>query len=118
MKDMRCEEVREMLPAYLDEPGGSLAIRRHLTGCDGCRDELARYESLKVRLPELQHHTFEAPASLLPALRSIPSDPNPIEAAKTHVWRNRNAYLGGAAVLAASAAGAAVWRSRRRLATA
>jgi predicted anti-sigma-YlaC factor YlaD len=117
MKVIRCEEVREMLPAYLDEPGGSLAIRRHLAGCEGCRAELARYESLKVQLPELQTHTFEAPADLLPALKAIPASPNPIEAVKTHVWRNRNAYVGGAAVLAASAA-AALWRSRRRLVTA
>ena len=118
MKEMRCAEVREMLPAYLDEPGGSLAVRRHLAGCDGCHKELARYEALSVQLPQLQTHTFEPPASLLPALQGIPSELDSIEALKTHVWRNRNAYLGGAAVLAASAAGAVLWRSRRRFATA
>ena len=118
MRATRCAEVREMLPAYVDEPEGSLAVRRHLAGCDDCRKELARYETLAVQLPKLAFHTFEPPADLLPALKAISSNPNSIEAVRTHVWRNRNAYLSGAAVLVASAAGAAVWRSRQRLASA
>ena len=118
MMDKRCAEVREMLPAYADDPGGNLLVRRHLAECDACRNELAAYESLRARLPQVMAHTHEPPAELLPALKKIPSDVNSVDVLKTHLWRNRSAYLSGAAVLAAGAAGAAVWRSRRRLATA
>jgi anti-sigma factor RsiW len=115
---MNCGEVREMLPAYLDEPGASLVMRRHLTGCDMCRAELARYESLSAQLPSLVLHTAEPPDGLLESLRSIPQDANALEGVRTHVARNRNAYLSGAAVLVAGAAAGALWRSRRRLVTA
>ncbi|MEA2447283.1 MAG: putative zinc-finger [Actinomycetota bacterium] len=112
-----CGEVREMLPAYLDEPGASLAVRRHLARCDECRAELARYESLAAQLPALVLQTAEPPAYLLDKLVSIPTGSNSIEAVRTHVARNRNAYV-GAAVLVAGAAAGAVWRTRRRLVTA
>jgi anti-sigma factor RsiW len=114
---MTCGEVREMLPAYLDEPGASLSIRRHLAGCDACRSELARYEALSAQMPALIGHTAEPPAHLLGALVSIPSGSNSVETVKTHLTRNRNAYLSGAAVVVAGAAAGAIWRSRRRLVT-
>ncbi|HYI45479.1 MAG TPA: zf-HC2 domain-containing protein [Actinomycetota bacterium] len=118
MKEMTCGEVQEMLPAYLDEPGASLSIRRHLAGCDGCRSELARYETLSAQMPALAGHTAEPPAHLLSALVSIPTESSSLDGVKTHLTRNRNAYLRGAAVLVAGAAAGAVWRSRRRLVTA
>jgi anti-sigma factor RsiW len=118
MSDKRCAEIREMLPAYSDDPGGDLFVRRHLAGCAACRKELASYEGLRADLAGLAFTSFEPPAELLPILKEIPSNPSSIDSLKTHVRRNRSAYLRGAAVLVAGAAGAAVWRSRRRLATA
>ena len=118
MSEMTCGEVREMLHAYLDEPGASLSVRRHLAGCEGCRSELARYESLSARLPALIGYTVEPPARLLPALVAIPAETNSMDNVKIHLTRNRNAYLSGAAVLVAGAAAGALWRSRRRLVTA
>ena len=116
MTDMRCEEVREMLPAYTEDEL-SFPVRRHLASCADCRTELARYEEIASGLSALATVQLDPPANLLPALRSIPDEIGRVDELVGHFLRNRAAYLGGAAVLA-GAAGAALWRSRRRLATA
>ena len=115
---MRCAEAREMLPAYLQDGEGSLAVRRHLSGCPDCRAELRRYEALAGGLSRLRSVTADAPPSLKPALVSIPVSDNRVEAVRTHVARNRRTYAGAAAVAIAGAAGALAWWSRRRLAPA
>ena len=115
---MRCAVAREMLPAYLQDGEGSLAVRRHLSGCPDCRAELRRYEALAGGLSRLRSVTAEAPPSLKPALVSIPVSDNRVEAVRTHVARNRRTYAGAAAVAIAGAAGAFAWWSRRRLAPA
>jgi hypothetical protein len=107
-----------MLPAYADEPSADLSLKRHLAGCEGCSDELARYQAMTQGLGALMDRVVEPPADLLPALLEIPDADNAVAAVKTHVARNRRAYLGGAAVVVVGAAGAALWRSRRRLAPA
>jgi anti-sigma factor RsiW len=117
---MKCAEIQEMLPAYT-RGETSLAIRRHLSRCPECKAELARYESLVQGLDSLQAVTVEAPPQLVDALMAIPAQAGSLDAVRTHVLRNRNAYIGGAAaaVAVAGAVGAALWRSRRqRLATA
>jgi anti-sigma factor RsiW len=118
MRELACAEVHEMLPAYADEPGRDLSVRRHLASCESCRTEVARYEEMRRGLTGLAMTSVEPPVDLLPALLAIPDADNAVELVKTHVTRNRKAYVGGAAVLVAGAAGAALWRSRRKLVTA
>jgi predicted anti-sigma-YlaC factor YlaD len=115
---MRCAEVREVLPVSIDGGEVSLAVRRHLAGCAGCRAELASYESLRSSLASLQAVTAEPPPGLERSILAIPSLPNRLETARAHVARNRRVYVGGLAVALAGAAGAAVWRARAREATA
>ena len=118
MRELSCAEVQEMLPAYVDEPHADLSLQRHVAGCEDCKGEAARYQEMSRSLHALVDHVAEPPIDLLPALLSIPDADNAVVAVKTHVARNRRAYLGGAAVVVAGAAGAALWRSRRKLATA
>ena len=62
--------------------------------------------------------TAPAPPGLLAALKAIPATGSRLQVARTHVTRHRNAYIGGLALAAAGAAGAALWRSRVRTAAA
>jgi anti-sigma factor RsiW len=113
-----CSEVREELPAYVKDRGGSLSVRRHLSRCPECRTELARYDSMVELLGGLEMRTAEPPPGLARSLAAIPSQGGRVQSLRTHVARNRRAYLGGAAVVLAGAAGAAVLQRRRRLAPA
>ncbi|HEY7875487.1 MAG TPA: hypothetical protein VIG64_10240 [Actinomycetota bacterium] len=113
-----CEEIREELPAYVKDRGGSLSVRRHLSRCPGCREELTRYDSLVELLGGLEMRAVEPPPGLAAALVDIPSHASRVAEVRTHLARNRARYLGGAAVLVAGAAGAAVLQRRRRIATA
>ena len=115
---MKCAEVREMLPAYVDEPHASLPLRRHLGTCGDCKTELHRYEELSTGLRELAIMTVEPPLNLRRRLSAIPSDLGRVDALRTHLATNRRAYVSGAAVVLAGAMGALAWRSRRRVATA
>ena len=113
---MRCEEVREQLPAYVDGGRNDLAVRRHLATCRACEAELARYRSLLEGLESLQGKVVETPPDLVRSLAAIPATQSRLNEMKGHFQRNRTAYLGG---LALAAAGAAAWRARaRRLAVA
>jgi hypothetical protein len=114
---MRCEEVREALPAYARAGDASLSVRRHLSGCAECNAELRRYEALLDGLGALRSETSPVPVGLATAIKAIPSQETGLRAARTHVTRHRKAYLGGLA-LAAGAAGAALWHSRLRAAAA
>jgi anti-sigma factor RsiW len=116
---MRCEEVREMLPAAVRNRHMTLAVRRHLSQCPECQRELARYEELAASLDSLRNHTAVVPAHVTQAIVNIPESQGVVENIRSHVVRNRRAYLGGAAVALTGATTALLWRSRaRRLATA
>lgn len=116
--EMTCPEVGEMLPAYARDAEPLLGVRRHLSRCPRCSEEMARYEVLMSSLQMLESRIFEPPAALLESLARIPSDAGRIDVLRVHVVRNRRAYVGGAAALA-GAAGAALWQVRRhRLAAA
>lgn len=106
---MRCEEVREALPASTHD----LAVRRHLSRCPGCKAELAQFETLMDGLRTLQTHTAEAPPALLTSLYAIPSRSNRLQGARDHVVRHRKAYAGGLVAVAAGAAAATLVRNRR-----
>ena len=111
---MSCSEVRAMLPAYAED-NASLGVRRHLPGCPGCSEELARFRSLVAGLHELGGTRLEAPPELSLALSAIPFEGRPLQRIRTHVARNRPGYLksGLAALGATGAAGAALWYVRR-----
>lgn len=109
---MRCEEIRETLPAFADGHD-DLTVRRHLAGCVDCRTELERYDGLRSGLRALAHDPAAAPASLLSTLYEIPAQHDRLDVVRTHLSQHRKAYLGGAAALAAAGVSAFVWRSRR-----
>ena len=115
--EMTCVEVREMLPAYANGEEPSLGVRRHLSRCQGCSAEMARYRTLMTSLRSLEAHAPELPAGLVDRLIQIPSEAGRIDILRVHVARNRRVYAGGAAVALAGVAGAALWR-RHRLAAA
>ena len=117
---MRCEEIRELLPAYEREQQPSLAVRRHLASCADCRTELAFYKDLATGLHDLRRATFDVPPQLTRALVEIPARRDlvgnvrsHVANVRTHVTRNRAAYVGGA-VAVAGALGATLWRVRSR----
>ncbi len=110
--EMSCAAVKEMLPAYSRDGDGSLAIRRHLSRCSDCNAELTRYEELLGSLATMTSATIEPPAGLKASLVAIPTHTSRIDTVRSHLSSNRKAYLSGAAVLAAGAAGAALWRAR------
>ncbi len=116
---MRCEEVREILPAYGRDGDTGLPVRRHLSRCADCSAELARYNSLARSLEDLRTQAAEPPAELFHQLASIPYRTSRAQEVRTHVTRNRNRYATGVAVAVIGAAGAAFWKTRRgRVATA
>jgi anti-sigma factor RsiW len=117
MPEMRCEEVREALPAYARAGDASLGVRRHLSGCPGCTEELKRYETMLDALGALRSETIPVPVGLVQSLKAIPANETRLQNARTHVVRHRRAYFGGLAV-AAVGAGAILWRSRLRAAPA
>ena len=110
---MKCDEVREVLPAYSRDGDVGLPVRRHLSRCSDCTSELAEYETMFASLASLRSHAVEPPPELFHQLAAIPYRSNRIEQTRTHVVRNKNKYAAGVAVAAAGAVGAAVWRSRR-----
>ncbi|MGI8774562.1 MAG: anti-sigma factor family protein [Actinomycetota bacterium] len=113
---MRCNEAREMLPAYVKGEGETLSLRRHLTGCGPCSTELVRYQALTDGLRSLAAARAQVPAGLKPALLAIPTErAHRAASVKTHVTRNRTKYAGG---LAVAVVGAAIWASRGRRAAA
>lgn len=115
---MKCEEVREVLPAYTRDGDIGLQVRRHLARCEDCTSELSQYQSLFGSLQALRAHRFEPPAELVHQLSAIPYRRSGVEDVRGHLTRNRSRYAAGIAV-AAVGAGAAVWRTRRgRTATA
>ncbi|MDQ4142376.1 MAG: hypothetical protein M3198_01305 [Actinomycetota bacterium] len=117
---MKCAEIRELLPAYDREQQPGLAVRRHLASCTDCRAELAQLKELAAGLHEMRTSVVEVPPSLTASLMEIPQDQgvlatvrSHVSTARTHVARNRAAYVGGA-VAVAGALGATLWRARGR----
>ena len=117
---MKCAEIKESLPAFDREQQPGLAVRRHLAACSDCRAELARYKELAGGLHEMAASVVEVPPALTESLMAIPSERTVLSnvrerasTARTHVTRNRAAYLGGAVALA-GAVGATLWRVRTR----
>jgi hypothetical protein len=115
---MKCDEVREILPAYVREQDMPPPVRRHLSSCAGCRAEMERYSALAGGLEALRSVSFDPPEGLKPRLAAIAQDSGRLEAARrnaiaagAHIARNRRTYAGGLAV-GLGLAGAALWRAR------
>ena len=115
---MRCEEVQEVLPSFARDRNASLAVRRHISSCSNCGADLARYDELLAGLRSMRDEAAPVPPGLVAALTAIPTSGSRLQVARTHVTRHRKAYIGGFALAAAGAAGAALWRSRVRTAAA
>jgi anti-sigma factor RsiW len=113
-----CAEVREAIPAFVRDGDVSLAVRRHVSRCAACRDEVGRYERLLSGMRKLSFETVDPPVDLLGTLKMIPADSTKVEEVRRHVARNRRAYAGGVAVALAGAAGVAIFQRRRRVVTA
>ncbi len=107
-----CDDVRGDLPELVDEPEGSLAVRRHLSRCPDCTQELEVYRELRAATAQLATATATPPPGLKDALVAIPSGATRLEGVVSHVSRHRREYAAGVAV-ALGATGAALWRSRR-----
>lgn len=115
---MRCEEVKEVLPAYTRDGDVGLQVRRHLSRCDDCSAELSQYQTVFAGLEALREHRLEPPPDLVHELSAIPYRRSSVDDVRGHLTRNRSRYAAGLAV-AALGAGAAVWKTRRgRTATA
>lgn len=115
---MKCEEVKEVLPAYSRDGDVGLQVRRHLSRCDDCTAELSQYQALFGSLASMRAYTHEPPPELVHQLSAIPYRRNSVDEVRGHLTRNRGRYAAGLAV-AALGAGAAVWKTRRgRTATA
>jgi anti-sigma factor RsiW len=118
MSETHCEDVRAALPELVDEPGMTLAVRRHLSRCPDCASELETYRSLRQTTRGLALATAAPPPGLVESLVSIPAEGTRLEDLRAHLSRHRREYAAGVAVVL-GATGAALWRSRRRgLATA
>ena len=116
---MKCAQIREVIPAHERDSEVSFAVRKHLLTCADCRREVARYQELRSGLESMRTSSVQVPVELSQSLMAIPTNQNLVGSMRTHVARNRRAYAGGAAALAAGVLGAAVWKVRsRRVATA
>lgn len=113
MSETHCEDVRAALPELADEPGMSLAVRRHLSRCPECAGELDAYRSLRTATAGLALATATPPPGLKESLLAIPAEGTRLEDLRAHLSRHRREYATGAGI-AVAALGAALWRSRRR----
>jgi hypothetical protein len=115
---MKCDEMQEILPAYVRDAERSLEAKRHLSRCEDCRAELRSYETMLWGLSEMRAQPAgEVPAGLLASLVEIPMRETTIDVVKAHVARNRKVYAGAAAAVvgvAGAALGAAALRNKGR----
>lgn len=112
-----CEDVADLLPAVTDGSATpSPAERAHIDQCLHCQAELVHYRRMLRVLHALSGDRMAPPPGALAAV--IASLQEVAEARALHSLRSgrRAAYLGGVLVAtAASAAGALVWATRRRV---
>jgi predicted anti-sigma-YlaC factor YlaD len=118
---MTCDEVRELLPAYVDaelhEPD---EVDAHLAGCADCRNVLASYGVMLGDLALLADSGPTPPPTLAARVRAALPERTLGARLRGSVRLHPVAYaagLGGAAIAAAAVA-FAVRRSRSEVATA
>ncbi len=109
---MNCEEVRELLPSYVDDDLHQVgAVEVHLASCAGCSADLAVYREMMSALVDLRDVGVEPRPELVDAIvASIPHRHG------AHGRRYALASVGGAAV-GATAMALVWWRIAHREAT-
>jgi predicted anti-sigma-YlaC factor YlaD len=116
---MECREVREYLPAYVEQAGGPIArdVDRHLATCSECSTELGQHREMQTALGVLATQTLEPPSWLPGTL----TDTITQRAARRETIRNAaekvmepKVVVTGGALVAAGLAGALLMRGRRR----
>ena len=113
---MECREVKEQLAAYADAQTIPPELEAHLNSCEECALELAQYRALSAATTRMQFATLDTPSWLLPSLTSAVRD----KAEALQVSRQRMSKLAdprvitGGVLVAASVAGAMLFRERRR----
>ena len=112
---MRCDEVRELLPGYVDSEGHPAGdVEGHLAGCAGCRRELEAYRATLAELAVLADaDPMPSPALAARAIAAIP-ERTLSERILSSVREHPRAYAVAVAgtALAATAVALAVRRSR------
>lgn len=115
---MECREVREYLPAAVDEAEAWLPpeVNAHLRTCESCSADLERYRRLAGDLAVAAEQPFEAPAWLLGGLIETVSQRAERLAAirETRERLSDPRVVVAGAVLAAGVAGALMVRGYRR----
>lgn len=109
---MKCEEVRELLPAYIDRdlhPVGP--VEMHLASCSDCSAELIHYRDLMVSLAGLRETGDEPRAEFLDRMLSL--IPPQMRDGMDRRARYALASLGGAAI-GVTAVAILWWRLARR----
>ncbi|MEX2417265.1 MAG: zf-HC2 domain-containing protein [Actinomycetota bacterium] len=109
---MKCEEVRELLPAYIDRdlhPVGP--VETHLASCNECAAELSQYRDLIGSLAVLRETGEEPRAEYLGRMLSL--IPPSVRAGMDRRARYALASLGGAAI-GVTAVAILWWRLARR----
>jgi len=86
---MDCTDVRGRLHGYLDdelERSSALELERHLDSCDACRNEVARYSTLRKAIGT--HATYHrAPAGLAHRIRAqVARGPSVAPAPRRRSW--------------------------------
>jgi anti-sigma factor RsiW len=119
---MRCEQARELLPAYVDEHLDEEAfLEVHLATCADCSALLAEYRTMLDDLRVLKDRGELTPIDLVE--RVLASIPSPTirarvqESIRAHPVLATVASVGGVAVVGAATVGVALLR-RRALAAA
>lgn len=111
---MKCEEVRDLLPEYVDRdlhPVGEMEV--HLASCPGCRLELGSYRGLLSALAVMRDSGEEILEEQLERTLALIPSPSIRARVRGAIHEHRVLYatlasLGGVAVSAAALA--VVWR--------
>ncbi len=116
---MDCREVREYLPAYVEQAGGPRAqsVESHLVTCLSCATELAQYREMQDALASLPAQVIEPPAWLLGTLtETVAQRAVRREAVRSTAEKlaDPRVIVTGGALVAAGLAGALLIRGRRR----
>ncbi len=112
---MRCEEVRELLPEYVDaELHEAGEVELHLASCEDCTALLASYASMLAELEGLPETDPAVPAALIERVLSQIPERSVADRIRGSVREHKAVYvagIGGAAIVAAVVA-LALRRSR------
>lgn len=113
---MNCQDVRLLLHAYLDDELGaadSLAVARHLAGCDGCVQRVRAHTRLRDALREADLYR-RAPAALRARIAARLPRQADVKRAPRRAWGLALAALAALCVIAALFAGWQTLQLRRQ----